>query len=331
MVLLLTAARGAAAQNRENTISVTFKVDDKTVACDDLKVELRVDRRLIPVQTTDHGFIVPDLFGKLYVSPRNRRKNNVDIDLSCGEYKFEFPGEYPARLQPGVWKLGIAYPPFRNDELGGVSQFQQGAWISYVIWECNKCEPALVTTLSHSDPPNSIVEGFRKEQSNASGESARDIAYALAVFKVEYDSNRDHLLSLLNGCLTKPKNSPEDVCDSNLGAYLINLYWRGDNGLLVPLLQVADSEDEAVESDGYFYSDLLERRTSEVLSALGALPVEKQKEVCKLAGKDDLSMNSPKEERVAKQLRAAGGEVAERCLQEAEKAANEVPWRQNKK
>jgi uncharacterized protein with HEPN domain len=53
--------------------------------------------------------------------------------------------------------------------------------------------------------------------------------------------------------------------------------------------------------------------------------------ICKLAGEDEYSINEPKLERVAGRLQAIGDETADRCLQEAEKAANDVPWRRERK
>jgi hypothetical protein len=324
-IALSLIASAASAENPapRPTIKVTFSIDGTSVPCDDLKVELRIGKLTVPVESVDHGFVVPPIFAKLYTSPKSRRKNNVAIDLGCGDYNFEFPGEYPVRLQPGVWKLGVAYPPFRNNEVGGTSLFERGTWISYVVWECNECEPVTVSMISHFDSPASVVEGFRREQEGASGERARDIAYALAVFNVEYEHNRDYLMKLLHTCLSGPESSPgDDLCDSRLGDYLINLYWRGDSELLLPLLRVADSQSEAIEDDGYFLADLLDRRAPEALRALQGLSIEEQQYVCREAGTDEFSIDSPKLERVAKFLRAEGGDVALRCLQAVQTAAD---------
>jgi hypothetical protein len=185
-----------------------------------------------------------------------------------------------------------------------------------------------VSTISHPDIPVNVVDRLRREQPVASGERARDVAYALAVFKVEYDRNRNYLLNLLDQCLSLPIKTPNgDLCDSNLGDYLINLYWRGDGALLQRLLQMADSQSKAVDNDSYFYSEMLEQRTAVFLQGLDGLPFDKQKVICKLAGDDDLSMNFPKEERVFKQLKAIGGNPATRCIQEIEKTDN---WRLKK-
>jgi hypothetical protein len=64
------------------------------------------------------------------------------------------------------------------------------------------------------------------------------------------------------------------------------------------------------------------------IQGLESLPAEKQQVICKLAGKDDLSFDSPKEKRVAKQLKTIGGDASIRCLQEIEKTEN---WWQKRK
>jgi hypothetical protein len=331
-IVLFLSVANLAALDREvkPTISVTFAINGETVPCDNLKVELRIDHRPIPVKMIEHGFIVPEVFNKLYSSPRSRRKDNIDIRITCGEYSFEFPGEYPAQLLPGEWKLGIRYPQTWFEGRREEPSLEKGTWLSIIDWECNECDPVVESTIPHSDPPVAVVDRLRREQPDARGEKAMDTAYALAVFNTEYQKNRAYLLSLLDICLSKPNESPLDgICnDTKLSMYLENLYWRGDSKLLGKLLESADSPAYVVEENGYFYGDMLDRRTTLFIQSLSALPDEKQKAACMLAGKDDLSVNSPKEKRVATQLRAIGGDVANRCLQEVEKTET---WWNNRK
>jgi hypothetical protein len=326
-IVLSLATTILAAQSRESkqTISVTFAIDDVTVPCDNLKVELRVDHRFIPVKMIDSGFIVPELFKKLYDSPRSRRKNNIDVHIECSEYAFDFPGEYPIQISPGEWRLAIRYPQTWFEGIREEPVIENGTWLSVMEWEWNGCEPCLVSYFPHITPPAAEVDRLRREQPNAWGEERMTKTYALAVFNVEYQQNRDYLLSLLNICLSNPKRSAlEDICDNEkLYQYLANLYWRGDTDLLGPLLQaVGETQAGVVNEAGLFYADLLNRRTVDFLRGLASLPVEKQKAVCELAGKEDLSFKSPMRERVAKQLRAIGGDSATHCLQEIEKTEN---------
>jgi len=80
--------------------------------------------------------------------------------------------------------------------------------------------------------------------------------------------------------------------------------------LLVPLLQIAESRRDVIDDVGTFYSDLLDRRGAVVLSAMGELPDDRQKLVCRLADEDDLRLNGPKRDRVIAFLRGARGTAA---------------------
>jgi hypothetical protein len=61
---------------------------------------------------------------------------------------------------------------------------------------------------------------------------------------------------------------------------------------------VADTRRDTIGEIGTFYSDLLDRRGAVVLESIEKLPVEKQKLICKLAYEDDLSIDTPKRDRV---------------------------------
>ncbi len=155
---------------------------------------------------------------------------------------------------------------------------------------------------------------MKREQLSASGVRARNIAYALAVFGFQYEKNRDYLLLVLNNCLARPRESPEnDECDSELLDFITNLYWRGDDSLIMPLLLVVDTRRDVIGEIGTFYSDLLDRRGAVVFESIEKLPAENQKLICRLAYEDDLSIDGPKRDRVAAFLRGTGGEAAARC------------------
>jgi hypothetical protein len=164
---------------------------------------------------------------------------------------------------------------------------------------------------------------YLQEQPTASGAAARDIAYSLAVFRVEADRNRGYLLELFRTCLSRPKNSPEDdVCNSRLLEYLTNLYERGDEGLLAPLLQAAESREDVIDDIGRFYAEMLDEKPSILLSGLQDLPLEKQQFVCKSAGADELRFDQPELDRVTKNLLAVNSDAARRCLNELKLAAS---------
>lgn len=326
--VLFMIAASASAQTDELTqfVSVTFAVDGKPASCDHLKIQLGLDGRSIEPKYTDRGFAIPTIFSEK-ASGRSAGKK-VDVSVSCGEYTLIFPKLALTWVSPGSWKVGIVHPPYWFEEFRYTSAIEHGAWLSYLDSECNQCDPGVITSISHRTPPASVVKILRDEQSTASGERARDIAYALAVYNVEYRQNRDYLLGLLNACLSRPNESPEDdVCDHRLFDYITNLYWRGDSALLPQLLQMADSRKDVIGEIGTFYANLLDRRTAIMVEGLQSLSIAKQQTVCRLAGEDDFRIDSPKLKRVAEQLHAASGDVAERCLQEAKKAAAHLSLR----
>jgi hypothetical protein len=309
-------------------ISFRFVVDDKPISCTS-SVELRLDGHAIITERTDGGFLVPAAFNKKPSEwPADK---TVQVKVTCGDYvlNFDLP---PSWVSPGQWEAGIAYPPHWMERFGYLRAVEEGKWLSYLESECNGCDPGVFTTVSHPSPPASLIESFRREQPNSSGERCRDIAYALAVFDAEYQQNRDFLLHELNTCLARPKESSEDdVCDATLLDYVTNLYWRGDTTLLKPLLQLADSRKDVIHGIGRFYADLLDRHPATTVEELSKLGQDKQRLICQLAGEDEYSLDEPKLERVVQRLHAIGNETANDCLQVASTAANDVPWRQRQK
>jgi hypothetical protein len=309
--LILVSMVNASAQSKPNGfIAVSFSIDGAPTHCDGLQVELRLNGESIKPKLTGQRFEIPDAF-KGPASKWNDGQR-VDISLTCDGHTLAFPNQHPAFVREGDWQLGIAQPLYALKEYGYTHEFDRGAWLGYLIFEG---EPGVVTFSSQPDPPAELSDALRKEQLNASPERGRDIAYVLAVFNVEYQKNRDLLLSSLNSCLSRPKESPEDdVCDGDLLSFVTNLYWRGDSALLAPLLQIAESRRDVIGEIGTFYADLLDRRGVIVLSAMGELSDDKQQLVCRLADADDLSINPPKRDRTIAFLRGARGAAATQCL-----------------
>jgi hypothetical protein len=84
---LLLMAVPAAGQTRERNavISVTFAVDGKTVACNDLKVDLRLDGRHIVPTRTGGGFTVPPELNRTSAGWSPDQK--IDVRVGCGEFR----------------------------------------------------------------------------------------------------------------------------------------------------------------------------------------------------------------------------------------------------
>lgn len=322
LILAIVGTAFARSASGNQSLLVTFAVDGERVSCPALKITLRFHGQQIVPKLSTQGFIVPAIFKK---GPESHN-DKVNVTVVCGEHTLEFSDVHPSWVTPGRWEFGIAYPPYWFKPFRFTSAVEHGTWVSYLMSECNDCDPGVYTTVSHDAAPKHAVMALVHEQPNASEERARDIAYSLAVFGEDYQRNRDYLLELLNVCVSKLKVSAEDnVCDGDLLDYITNLYWRGDAELLAPLLEVADDRPDVISEIGYFYGDLLDRRPEAALKGMAELSVEKQQTICALAGKDDFSLDIPKFERAEKHLRAIGTEIALRCLQEATRKVGRTP------
>jgi hypothetical protein len=294
----------------QSLIAVSFAVDGSPASCEDFQVELGFNGETLKPKSNGLRFEIPEAFRR----PQNKWKDEqrVEIRLTCGGHTLVFPGQHPVFLREGEWRLGIAHPLYAVKEYGYTHEFDRGAWLGYLIFEG---EPGVVTFSSQPDAPADLPDALRKEQLNAASPvRLRDVSYVLAVFNVEYQKNRDYLLSTLNNCLSRPKESPEDdVCDGDLFSFVANLYWRGDSQLLPPLLQIAEPRRDVIGEIGTFYADLLDRRGVVVLRGMEKLPGDKPQVVCKLAG-DDLRVDSPMRARVKTFLRKTKGTAALQCL-----------------
>ena len=309
-LLVALVACATAQTHSQSSISVSFAIDGKPASCTPFGVELNLDGEIIKPNHTGQKFVVPRAFNK--PSSQWRDDQHVEISLTCNEHTFVFPKVHPAFVRESDWELGIARPPYSIEQFRRTGALESGTWLSYLEFPG---EPGVLIFISQPDPPSDYVEALRKEQPNASGERETEIAYALAVFGIEYQTNRDSLLLRLSDCLSELTASPEDDgCDRTLLDFVTNLYWRGDDALLAPLLRMAGARRAATSELGTFYSDLLDRRGSGTLEALGTLSAEKQQMVCKSAYEDDLGRDTPERDRVLAFLRGSTAEAAARCL-----------------
>lgn len=297
-------------------MNLTFRVDGKLVPCVGRKVSLRLGNQTINPEPTLNGFVVPRIFAQAYASEKTRAENNVEVSITCGDDHLSFSGLYPVWVSAGDWEVGISHPPYWFELFSRSPAIEHGTWVSYLESECAGCDPGVITSVPHVETASVISEGLLHEQPMATGERARDIAYTLAVYGRERELNANYLANLLKSCLVKADSSEDAVCDSRLLAYLTNLYWRGSDGLLVPLMRAATSRKDVISDVGTFYSDLLDRRPDAALHALEAETADIRQAVCKLAQDDDLYLNAPKRDRVVVSLRRSGNRVATECLKE---------------
>lgn len=310
VLFLLFAVSLSAQAAPEEHISVALVVDGQQAACDNFEIELCLNGDTIKPKVTGQAFQIPAAFKKPAAEWNDSDK--LDISLTCNNDKLVFLGQHPAFVRAGDWQLGMARPLYAVKEYGYTHEFDRGAWLGYLIFEG---EPPVVTFVAQPDPLAGMLNALIKQQADASDGHARDIAYELAVLRFDYPTNRDHLLSVLNRCLLRPKESPEnDECDGDLLKFVVNLYWRGDSALLLPLLRIADTRRDVIDDIGGFYADLLERRGKSALDAMQHLPEAQQALVCRLAYEDDFIHDPPKLLRVKKTLGEHDDPVAGRCL-----------------
>ena len=309
---MLFAIAATAETSPQHYVSVEYLIDGKKSACKPFSVELRFDGQTFRPKVSGQRFEVPELFNK----PSSEWKDNdsVDLSLSCDGNTYAFSA-HPGFLGDEQWTLGTAHPVYGIHEYWYTHQLDRGAILDYVIFEG---EPGIIMFWTEPGAPGNRISALQKKQATASGVRARNIAYELAVYRHDYEKNRDYLLDVMNRCLAKPKDSlqedDEDECDDDLLKFVANLYWRGDDRLLSRLLNVAEGRSDVLDDVGRFYSDLLQSRTKDMLRGMEELPREKQSLVCHLAYKDHLRFDPPELEQVQTALRDHHTAVAENCL-----------------
>lgn len=308
--LPLFAGSGPSVPDDAGTMVVSFQDHGEERQCSGMAVLLRFEgQELTPAYTKD-GFIIPLEFKRLNDSGEGG-KHKLDVTVTCGSHTLSFPDVYASWLSPGHWTIGIDYPPFQHFTHHGTPE--KGAWVSYLSWG------GWEQWIAHPEPLAGTVEALRAEQPQASGGRARDIAYALAVFKENYQANRDYLIDVLVSCLGRPKGSPGGgVCDYELLDYVVNLYWRGDDSLLLFLVGVADSRMDPIGDVGTFYADVFERHPDAALKAVQTIAPERRGMVCRLVG---LSASAQQLRRVNAALRASTDPVAKDCQESVGKGA----------
>jgi hypothetical protein len=136
--------------------------------------------------------------------------------------------------------------------------------------------------------------------------------YLLMTLGYDNERNREELLRVWRGCVAP---HPETGCDDDTMELIVWLYEQGHKEFLRPLLAGGPHSGGALsEGLGTFYSEQLERNPRDFVSALGAFSPREQSDICELAGGTDGGGMGPKTERkVLANLKAIGGELADRC------------------
>jgi hypothetical protein len=316
--LLLPAAPPAQQPTHDHSIELDFKIDEQPLTCGQRRVELKIGERRIVPPLTEKGFQVPSIIDDLYASPQTRAIANVSVEVICDAHSFAIAGLYPAQILPGYWTVGIWHPPSWFGQYTSTQLSKTAMWLTYLTSDCYECDPGIVILVPHDEVPIAYAAALESEQIHATGVRARDIAYALSVFKIDRPRNLAQLVSQFTRCLSRPTGPDDDGCDEALFDYLANLYWRGDDTLLPLLFRAADSKNGLTSSNGYFYGDLLDQRLAAALSGLATVSPALQEAVCRTAAEDDLSIDSPKAKRVEEEVAQAEGETGSRCLRQIE-------------
>jgi hypothetical protein len=288
-----------------NTIRVKFTVDGEPGNCDVPQIEMRYADKMIVPERTATGFVIPaELRGPAAIP---KEGDAVQVDVRCGsrELNLSVPVGW---VTSGNWTFGIGYPAYATRRYFFNLTESRGMWIESLISECDGCDPGVVQMQTHFDIPQDEVPRLRRRQPHATGIQGRDIAYSLAVFGVDYPKNRDRLLKMMRSCEAHPLRD-DDRCDWDLFNYVSNLYWRGHEELLRPLLETPPD----VFDSGQSYAYLLDLRFPRLLEAMAALPSSARDAICRQAALD-LTTDDERQERVTASLKAAPGEIAARCL-----------------
>lgn len=130
------------------------------------------------------------------------------------------------------------------------------------------------------------VNALRQEQVKATGRRATGIAFLLAYLKYEYTPNRKRVVEALQRCLLR---SVKIDCDNeNTAAYIIELFERGDPGLLRPLIDAGPISDGALTAMlGPFYGEVFQKNSVLMLQTLAKLSKKDQRRIGFLAATGD--------------------------------------------
>jgi hypothetical protein len=149
-VLFLIAAIGLpvtsdAAEARPAWVWVSFELEGAKVSCPDLRVVFRLKSKTTRLKRSDRHK------GAFEIPAAGAEKETVDIHFRCGRHKLSFPNVQTGSLRSGVWRVGIAHPPFPDDLVAGLANAERAEFVSYLIFEPNDREGLEIVRL-HFDP-----------------------------------------------------------------------------------------------------------------------------------------------------------------------------------
>jgi len=265
---------------------------------------------------TDHGVLLsPELEAK--VDLLKMKQGTVKAEFDCDGVRVEFPSIDATWISRGGWDISRDYPPYSGDE--AAASPRHGTWTTSFGYEpLDGDGPQQLQ--EYSAPFSGLVDKVAHEPEPDSVSDRISLEHAKAFLHINYDHNRYLLLARFQTCL-EAKSANQSDCDSSLGAFLINLYWRGDDGLLQPLMSAAADKLEVLQEMGYFYGELLSKKPDAALMGLRNLSITKRDVVCRQAGEDYFSMIPAQEGIDTKKSLQQHGGIGERCWRIAREAA----------
>lgn len=150
--------------------------------------------------------------------------------------------------------------------------------VDYLVPD-NLAYPGRLDRLPKADAVNALT----KAQASAMGPRADSIAFLLLLLGQNVDANRQRLFDSLRECRPDPDN-----CNDQVIEYLGNLYSRGDNLVIEPLLDAMPNADSVVAEElGSTLEDMISGNARPFMTALARRTPAQQRAVCHLVAAGD--------------------------------------------
>lgn len=127
------------------------------------------------------------------------------------------------------------------------------------------------------------VAALTAAQPSAHGSKADAIAYLLVIAGADAEANHSRLTDSLRACTRDSEN-----CDERIISYLGNLFQRGDQTALEPLIEASKVTDPTIaEVLGLTYQDMVASNPRAVMSAISHRSGKDQRRLCHMIAAGD--------------------------------------------
>jgi hypothetical protein len=261
----------------ENEIVILWTYHGEPKRC--LQSDIRIEQggHFFQIFRTDHGISLTNELKEL----ASQQDGRMTVHARCDGFLLDFPDVYTTWLKGG-WEFGIDFPPYDHDH--GLGLPERGTWMSYLDWYYGSIQWTI-----HDDPFPGLRDAIaNRRPDDSDSEDKYADAYSKAVLGIEYSKSRDLLLTVFKQCAKRPDDFDPYDCSWPLADYLANLYWRGDNDLLLPLFDAAADKPTVLLRIGSFYGQLLARRPAVGVQTLGQISRKERETLCRRAGDEEL-------------------------------------------